>query len=212
MEDARTWDFDDYDWIDQYDERMRRVERLHYEETLLRLPELAEAQAADYVLDIGIGTGNSAAPFLERGCRVVGVDPSERMLKQAEARAARWAGRLSVRRVAEPFLQLPFDEATFEVVVSAYAIHHLDDEAKRRAVREMKRVLKPGGRVVIADTMFRDEAHKALALAEHADLEDEYQPLLTTFPGMFAAEGFGVELHQVGNLVWVLVARHRRPV
>jgi putative AdoMet-dependent methyltransferase len=212
MAEAKTWSFDDYDWIDQYDERMRRVERLHYEETLRLLPELAEAQAADYVLDLGTGTGNSAVPFLERGCRVVGVDPSERMLAQAEAKAARWEGRLSVRRVDEPFLQLPFDEATFEVVVSAYAIHHLDERAKRQAIREMKRVLKPGGRVAIADTMFRDEAHKARALAEHADLEDEYQPLLTTFPGMFAAEGFAVTLEQVGELVWVLVARHRRPV
>lgn len=212
MSETRSWNFDEYDWINHYDERMRRVERLHYDETLRRLPELAKARDGANVLDIGTGTGNSAVPFLERGCRVVGVDPSERMLEQARRKAAEWEGRFAVQPVQEPFLHLPLEDHTFDIVVSAYVIHHLDDNAKREAVREVKRVLKPEGRIVIADTMFRDEAHKTQALAEYADLEDEYQPLLTTFPGMLEAEGFAVALHREGELVWVLAARHGRPV
>jgi ubiquinone/menaquinone biosynthesis C-methylase UbiE len=71
----------------------------------------------------------------------------------------------------------------------------------------MSRVLKPGGRTAIADTMFRDEAHKAAALRAHPDMEDEYQPLLTTFPSLFEQAGFSVQLHQIGDLVWALIGR-----
>ena len=206
---SKTWDFDDYPWVDEYDQRQRGRARLCYEETLRRLPDCVGVTGEELVLDIGTGTGNSAVPFLERGCRVVGVDPSERMLKQARAKAEQWEGLFSVQRVAEPFLCLPFDAGTFDVVVSAYAIHHLDDEAKRQAIAEMKRALRPGGRIIIADTIFRDEEHKAQALRDYADMEDEYQPLVTTFPGMFEAEGFGVEMERVGELVWIVVARQQ---
>jgi putative AdoMet-dependent methyltransferase len=204
---TKTWNFDEYDWVDdRYDERMSRLGRLCYEETLRRLPEVAAVKAGDFVLDLGTGTGNSAAPFLERGCCVVGLDPSARMLRQAEEKVAQWAGQFSVQQVDEPFLHIPFPDEAFDVVISAYAIHHLDDPAKQQAVQEMKRVLKPGGRIVIADTMFRDAAHKARALAEHPDLEDEYQPLLTTFPAMFEEGGLAVTRYQMGELVWIVVA------
>lgn len=202
----KTWNFDDFDWLDRYDERMRGLGRLCYEETLRRLPEYAGVKAGDRVLDIGTGTGNSAVPFLQRGCRVVGLDPSQRMLERGEAKAAGWAGRLVVQHVMDPFLTLPCDDGTFAAVVSAYAIHHLDDAAKRVAGGEIKRVLQPGGRIVVADTMFRDATHKAQALAAHQDLEDEYQPLLTTFPSLLEAAGLVVARHQIGELVWVLVA------
>jgi len=209
-EDKKVWNFDEYDWVEQYDERMRGMKRLCYEETLRHLLKCVEVKPDDFVLDIGTGTGNSALPFLERGCRVAGLDPSLRMLKQAEEKVSQWAGRFSIQRIDEPFLSIPFDDRTFDLVVSAYAIHHLDDHAKQKAVGEMKRVLKPCGQIAIADTMFRDAAHKANALAMYPDLEDEYHPLLTNFPSMFEAEGFGIALHQIGELVWILVAPRKR--
>jgi len=204
---AKTWNFDEYDWVDSYDRRMRDIKRLCYEETLYRLPKCAAVKAGDSVLDLGTGTGNTAVPFLELGCRVVGLDPSQRMLQQAEAKVAQWAGRFSVQQIEEPFLHIPFPDRTFDGIMSAYAIHHLDDPAKQLADIEMKRVLKPGGHIAIADTMFRDMAHKYQALAEYSDLEEEYQPLLTTFPAMFEREGLGVTLHQIGELLWILVAQ-----
>jgi putative AdoMet-dependent methyltransferase len=128
------------------------------------------------------------------------------MLRQAETKASSWGGRLTLRRVDEPFLQIPYEETSFDAVVSAFAIHHLDDDAKRRAVKEMVRVLRPGGRIVIADTMFRDAEHKLECLARHKDLEDEHQPLLDSFPAMLEAEGMETSVHQVSELFWVVVA------
>jgi putative AdoMet-dependent methyltransferase len=207
MAQPMTWDFDTYPWVDEYDDRMGGIARLHYDRTLALLPGLAEARPGQLVLDIGTGTANSALPFLHAGCHVVGVDPSHRMLRQARPKAAASGGRLLLVLAADPFLAAPFAAASFDTIVSAYVIHHLDDEAKQRAAWEVARLLRPGGRAVIADTMFRDETGKAQALAQHRDLEEEYQPLLTTFPAMFERADLSVALHQVGELVWVLVAR-----
>jgi len=71
----------------------------------------------------------------------------------------------------------------------------------------MNRVLKPNGRIVIADTMFKDEEHKLLALSKHHDLEDEYQPLLRNFPAMFESECLDIVMQRIGELIWVVVAK-----
>jgi len=205
--DSKIWDFDEYDWIEHYDESMRNLKRLHYEETLTRIPELASAKAYELVLDIGTGTGNSAVPFLQMGCHVVGIDPSERMIEYAKKKAEQYKDFFSVLHVDDPFLNLPFSNDSFDVVVSAYAIHHLPDPDKQRAINEMKRVLRSNGRMIIADTMFKDEEHKLLALSNYHDLEDEYQPLLKIFPDMFESECLDVVMQQIGELVWVVIAK-----
>lgn len=215
MESRKAWDFDQYDWIGRYDERMLGLARLCYGETLGQLASSADANAGQWVLDIGTGTGNSAVPFLERICAVVGVDPSRVMLTKAAEKAdigshKGGAGRDGVFllvRARDPFLALPFRSGTFDIVVSAYAIHHVEYARQADCAVEVGRVLKPNGVAVIADTMFRDAAHKAEALARHTDLEDEYQPLLDSFPQVWEAAGFSVSLRQVGELVWILTAK-----
>jgi putative AdoMet-dependent methyltransferase len=202
-----TWDFDKYDRLSEYDERWLASERLCYQATLSSLPRLTGAQPGDRVLDIGCGTGNSALPFLEAGCTVLGLDPSERMLELAKPKAAAFGGRFALRHLDDPFLALPLPDERFDIVISTYALHHLPDPDKVRAIGGLKASLRPGGRIAIGDTMFRDEAHKQQALREDESLEDEYQPLLTTFPGVFEAAGLRVELHPMGDLVWVAVAR-----
>ncbi|MDQ1328419.1 MAG: putative AdoMet-dependent methyltransferase, partial [Candidatus Poribacteria bacterium] len=198
---------DGYDWIKHYDERMRNLKRLYYEETLSRLPELASIKPDELVLDIGTGTGNSAVPFLQMRCHVVGIDPSERMIEYAKKKAEQYKDFFSVLHVDDPFLNLPFNNDSFDVVVSAYAIHHLPDPDKQRAIKEMKRILRSNGRMIIADTMFKDEEHKLIALSNYHDLEDEYQPLLNNFPVMFESECLDVVMHQIGELIWIAVAK-----
>ncbi|MGQ9524173.1 MAG: class I SAM-dependent methyltransferase [Armatimonadota bacterium] len=215
MPGQKCWDFDLYDWVERYDARMLSVSRLCYADTLARLTTAAEAKPGQWVLDIGTGTGNSAVPFLQQGCSVVGVDPSRRMVAKAREKAALYTTQSGSEavfllvRARNPFVALPFRDGVFDIVASAYAIHHVDDVQKKDCAKEVARVLKPTGVAVVADTMFRDADHKREALALHADLEDEYQPLLDAFPQIWSDVGFSIHLDQVAELVWILTARKR---
>lgn len=205
----KRWDFDGYSWVKDYDRRMRDKTRLRYNETLAEVARKASVKEGDLVLDIGTGTGNLAVKFLERGCRVIGLDPSSKLLRMAEQEVEQWGERFQIQLCENPFLKIPFPEQTFHVVASTYAIHHLTDDAKRMAIREMKRVLKPNGQIVIDDVMFKDAADKIRALAEYPDMEDEYQPTLDTFPDMFVDEGFKLEIEQMADTVWIICAELR---
>jgi len=110
---------------------------------------LARLHPADRVLDVGTGTGLVAlqAAAAVPGGHATGIDHSEGMLAEASAKAAqRGLGQRSgFRRMDAEALE--FDDASFDVVVSLFVLMHLPDPAA--AVREMRRVLRPGGRIVI---------------------------------------------------------------
>lgn len=205
-EEKRNWNFDEYDWIENYDERMRSLERLCYDETLTAVVVESLAKEDSLVLDIGTGTGNLAIKFLEAGCQVIGLDPSVRLLRMAEQKVIKWGSQFEIRLCEDPFIKIPFFDDTFDVIASTYAIHHLTDNDKQLAIREMKRVLRPDGRIVIGDVMFKDTDDKVRALGQYSDMEDEYQPTLDTFPGMFEDEKFRVKIKQIAETVWIVCA------
>ncbi len=92
------------------------------------------------VVDLGCGTGLSTQPLLDRGCRVVGVDPDVGMLARARRLLAG-----DVRLVAGRAEQIPLPEAAADVVVAAQAAHWFSEP---EASEEIARVLRPGGSVV----------------------------------------------------------------
>lgn len=206
VEQEKKWNFDEYSWLENYDERMRGLERLRYDETLSEVARRAMAREGDLILDIGTGTGNLAVKFLEEGCQVIGLDPSIKLLRMAEQKLDKWGELFDIRLCENPFLGIPFFDSTFDVVASTYSIHHLTDDAKRLAIVEMKRVMKPDGRIIIGDVMFQNAADKARALSEYPDMEDEYQPMLDIFLRMFLDEGFTAEAEQMADTVWIVIA------
>lgn len=108
------------------------------------LLDAARVAGGDRLLDVGCGTGVVARNAVSRvggEGRIVGIDPNEGML----AVARRTAGVEWTIGVAE---SIPFEAASFDVVVSQFAMMFFEDRDK--AVSEMKRVLTPGGRVAIA--------------------------------------------------------------
>ena len=100
--------------------------------------------AGHHVLDAGCGSGPTFADLLERGATVVGIDGSQAMLDLARGRLGPDAD-LRVADLADP---LPFEDAIFDDVVCSLSLHYLKDWQSPLA--EMRRVLKPKGRLVLS--------------------------------------------------------------
>jgi ubiquinone/menaquinone biosynthesis C-methylase UbiE len=104
------------------------------------------SQAAGDTLEVGIGTGLNL-PFYPANVRLTGIDVSPGMLAIARRRAIQLGQAVELREAdAEG---LPFPDASFDTVVCTFALCAIPDE--RRAVVEMRRVLRPGGRLLLAD-------------------------------------------------------------
>ncbi len=104
-------------------------------------------------LDLGCGTGLIALPAAELFSKVIAVDISQRMLEHLSVRAAE-ARLTNVEPLRADMRCLPLADRSVDVVFSCYAFHHLSDDGKELAMAEVKRVLRPGGRVAVADMMF----------------------------------------------------------
>jgi SAM-dependent methyltransferase len=106
----------------------------------------AAVAAGDRVLDVGTGSGIAAIVAARCGARVIGVDPTAALLTKARENATLAGVDVNWQDgVAE---MLPFDDASFDIVLSQYA--HMFSTAPERAASEMLRVLRPGGRIAFA--------------------------------------------------------------
>jgi SAM-dependent methyltransferase len=102
-------------------------------------------KAGDTLLDIGTGTGTLARGFAMRGCHVTGTDYSAQMVERAKE-MRKQQGLDVVFRVA-PAEETGFPDSTFDIVTAGQCWHWFD---RPRAADEVKRILKPGGTVIIA--------------------------------------------------------------
>jgi ubiquinone/menaquinone biosynthesis C-methylase UbiE len=110
------------------------------------------------VLDVGCGTGALTLRLANSGYEVTGVDISAQMLSQL----ARRAGELKVSLVEADIFSLPFPENTFDAAVSRWVLPHFSDWSS--AVREVSKVLKPGG-VFVFDFPSREHVDHAQSQA-----------------------------------------------
>lgn len=111
------------------------------------LPFLQMAQAHD-VLDVGCGMGGDAVSLARHGFQVTAMDYSAVALSHARAKAA--AAGVGVEfHQSDMALPLPFGAETFEAVMSNVAMHMFDDPTTRRIVREMRRVVRPNGLLLL---------------------------------------------------------------
>jgi ubiquinone/menaquinone biosynthesis C-methylase UbiE len=141
----------------RWDERVEAWEEVAASPTFLairdRIVELAEPRRNDYVVDLGAGTGLLTLALAPLVRQVVAVDISERMLERLDDAAAT-DGVHNVEPLAADLRRLPLEDESATLVVSNYAFHHLDDAGKELALAEARRILRPGGRLVICDMMF----------------------------------------------------------
>lgn len=134
-------------------------ESAHYRRMLERHVELLAPQPGETILDAGTGTGNVAQVLLARGAHVVGIDFLESALEVCRAKCP--TGDF---RVGDLTGRLDFDDDSFPKLACCNVIYLLAPAEQRNALRELHRVLEPGGRAVI--TVFhRDFSKKNLLLA-----------------------------------------------
>lgn len=140
----------DYDWLTPFYDRLIR---LTMPEERFRRLLLAQAalRPGHAVLDLGCGTGTLAIMAKESalGARVVGLDGDPAILAIARHKAEVAGDEIEFREGMA--YALPFEDATFDRVVSSLVLHHLAHEEKRRALAECHRVLRPGGELHVAD-------------------------------------------------------------
>ncbi len=115
------------------------------------LASLCHIGKGSYVLDIGCGIGKTACAFARRwGARVAGVDLSPRMVEWAKETARRQGVADRVEFKTADARQLPFEDATFDAVICESVLAFVPDKAN--ALREFRRVCKPGGYVGMNET------------------------------------------------------------
>ena len=108
-----------------------------------RLTAEAAVRDGDRVLDACCGTGDLALADERAGGRVVGLDFSERMLERARRKSG------SVEWVRGDLLELPFEDASFDAATVGFGVRNVAD--LERSLRELRRVLRPGGRLGILE-------------------------------------------------------------
>ncbi|HWT01674.1 MAG TPA: class I SAM-dependent methyltransferase [Pyrinomonadaceae bacterium] len=107
----------------------------------------AGVSAGQLAADLGAGTGFVTEGLLRRGLSVVAVDQSEAMLAKMKTKFAAAADKIDYRKGEAE--ELPLAEGSVEHVFANMYLHHVEDPA--RAISEMARILKPGGRLTITD-------------------------------------------------------------
>lgn len=110
---------------------------------------LAAPKAGQRALDVCCGTGDLTLALAERGCEAIGIDFSDSMLAVARRRGNAVQSRLQPRFVRGDALHLPFPDSEFDVITIAYGLRNLADVD--RGLRELLRVLRPGGTLVILE-------------------------------------------------------------
>jgi arsenite methyltransferase len=126
-----------------------------------RVAEVAGISKNYLVLDIACGKGTTAF-FLAReyGCRVIGIDLSDKMIASCRARAEEKEVTGRVNFLLGDGENLPLRDSSFDTVISECSFSLLPN--KEMAAREIRRVLKSGGKLVMTDIILRGEVSKAL--------------------------------------------------
>ena len=136
---------------DYFGARAERYRQSHGNaEALAQIVQLADLQGDEFMLDVGTGPGHLACAFAPHVCLVVASDLALGMLREVPI-LMQEKGVTNVWRVAVDAMAIPFQDESFDLVTSRLAAAHFPNHAP--AIREMARVCRQGGKVLIVDSM-----------------------------------------------------------
>ncbi len=187
---------------DAYASRKGEADRVSHEHML----KLSYVQPTDKVLDVATGPGYIAMLFAERAREVIGIDLTPAFV--AKARATAIENHLKNVSFCEGDVEhLPFGDQTFDIVTCHKALHHFPNPV--RALDEMNRVLRAGGRLVLGDTRSSDNLetarrHNALERLRDPSHVEMYSP--NKLKALVEMRGFSlenlVEFHDERDIDW----------
>jgi ubiquinone/menaquinone biosynthesis C-methylase UbiE len=142
---------------------------LHNEAALSLLVEAAKPRPGDLSLDVACGPGSVVVAFARLVRKSAGLDATPAMLRQGEKLAA--ANQIAnVEWHRGDVYALPFADNSFDIVTCRFAFHHMQEPA--RALAEMQRVCRVGGRIALCDGIATDDPEKSAAfnrMEKHRD-------------------------------------------
>jgi ubiquinone/menaquinone biosynthesis C-methylase UbiE len=139
-------------WASFYDGLVNIMTLGHIRQLRIMTVDKAVLKPGEKVLDVGCGTGGVTIPAklrVGKTGKVAGIDPAPEMIAVARRKAERAMLEIDFR--VGLIESLPYPDATFDSVTSSLMMHHLPHDLQVRGLAEIYRVLKPGGRLLIAD-------------------------------------------------------------
>ncbi|OPA75374.1 transcriptional regulator [Paenibacillus selenitireducens] len=206
------WDFDQQAAIHDelvHNQELEFNQHPSYTQALQTIYQWVHPHKGEKGLDIGTGTGNLASLFFENGVEMAGIDQSKEMLKQCQRKFPEFETKMG------NFLAIPYLNHSFDFIVTSYAMHHLTSDQKILALEEMQRVLKPHGRICIADLMFENDETKRMYYQklEHegktpmiSQIEHEYYADRSMLLRWFEDHGYLTKTQQMNEILHLIYA------
>ncbi|MGR3207585.1 class I SAM-dependent methyltransferase [Bacillus glycinifermentans] len=199
-------------WANSYDDTVVGHD-LQYKEVFRNYDGILDdvvKRSGSKVVEFGVGTGNLTAKLIAAGKNVYGIEPSKSMRDIAVSKLPK--GTL----VSDgDFLDFPAPPFSPDTIVSSYAFHHLTNDEKREAVRQYGKMLAKHGKIVFADTVFKDRDSYISAIQDAKnrgyyqlaeDLETEHYPTISEMETIFTSEQFSIAFQKHNDFVWVMEA------
>lgn len=163
-----------------------------------RIVQMCALPVEGVILDAGGGTGRVADVMKDYASKVVVSDLSMKMLLQAKKKDG-------LGLTCAHTETLPFPDGYFERIIMIDALHHVCDHSD--TAREMWRVLKPGGRIIIEEPDIREFSVKLVALAEKVALMRSHFISPQKIASLFNFQNAGVSFEKDGFNAWVIVEK-----
>lgn len=193
-------------WADGYDRAVGLADEENeypfagYKSVLGRIYSLVLERARPSVLDLGFGTATLTAKLYEKGCSVYGQDFSPRMIELARAKMPN--ARLFEGDLANGLCE-ELTHHRYDAIIATYSLHHLDLDGKIALIASLLPLLKEGGRILIGDVAFEDEAELEAcrrAVGDGWD-EDEFYFVYDEMKAHFPTLTFEKHSHCAGVMV-----------